>query len=84
MQRIVSREEWLEARKELLSKEKDLTRARDALNVERRELPMVEWKAKKGWSIDWYSSYGSDFNARLRNLTASNSAGQQRSIRRVT
>jgi predicted dithiol-disulfide oxidoreductase (DUF899 family) len=139
--RVASHEEWLAARKELLIKEKELTRARDALNVERRELPMVEidkeyvfegpqgriglldifegrrqlivghfmfapswdegcascsagvdevsdgllehlhnrdttlayisrapleklerWKAKKGWTIPWYSSYGSDFN----------------------
>jgi predicted dithiol-disulfide oxidoreductase (DUF899 family) len=139
--RIASREQWLEARKELLAKEKELTRARDALNVERRNLPMVEitkdyvfegpdgkvglldlfegrrqlivghfmfdprwedgcpsctagadeladgllahlhirdtsfayvsrapleklerYKAKKGWTFPWYSSYGSDFN----------------------
>jgi predicted dithiol-disulfide oxidoreductase (DUF899 family) len=39
---VVTREEWLAARKELLAKEKELTRARDALNVERRMLPMVE------------------------------------------
>lgn len=38
---IVSRREWLTARKALLEKEKALTRARDALNVERRMLPMV-------------------------------------------
>ena len=30
------------ARKELLAKEKELTRRRDALNIERRNLPMVE------------------------------------------
>jgi predicted dithiol-disulfide oxidoreductase (DUF899 family) len=40
--RITSREEWLAARKALLVKEKELTRARDALNAERRRLPMVE------------------------------------------
>lgn len=40
--KIVSREEWLIARKELLTKEKEATRARDALNAERRRLPMVE------------------------------------------
>ncbi|MEV4231288.1 DUF899 domain-containing protein [Streptomyces bobili] len=39
---IVSREEWHAAREELLVKEKVLTRARDALNAERRRLPMVE------------------------------------------
>jgi predicted dithiol-disulfide oxidoreductase (DUF899 family) len=139
--RIALREQWLEARKELLAKEKELTRARDALNVERRNLPMVEitkdyvfegpegkvglldlfegrrqlivghfmfdpswedgcpscsagvdeladglvehlhnrdtslayvsrapleklerYKQKKGWTMRWYSSYGSDFN----------------------
>ena len=138
---IVSRDEWLVARRALLAKEKELTRARDALNAERRRLPMVEidkpyvftgpdgeaglldlfggyrqlilghmmfdprwedgcpscsagadevsrgliehlhqrdtelvyvsrapieklerWKAKRGWTFPWYSSYGSDFN----------------------
>jgi predicted dithiol-disulfide oxidoreductase (DUF899 family) len=138
---VVTRDEWLAARKELLAKEKELTRRRDALNAERRQLPMVEiekdyvfegpdgearlldmfegrsqlfvghfmfdpswedgcpsctagvdevskgliehlnvrdsslayvsrapieklerYKAKKGWTIPWYSSYGSDFN----------------------
>jgi predicted dithiol-disulfide oxidoreductase (DUF899 family) len=38
---IVSRDEWLVARKELLAREKELTRARDALSAERRRLPMV-------------------------------------------
>jgi predicted dithiol-disulfide oxidoreductase (DUF899 family) len=137
--RIVSRDEWLVARKELLAREKEATRARDALNAGRRRLPMVEiekdyvfegpgskvslldlfegrrqlivyhfmfdpdwdegcpscsfvvdnvghlahlharntslalvsraplhklekYKARMGWSIPWYSSYGSDFN----------------------
>ncbi|PRY42251.1 DUF899 domain-containing protein [Umezawaea tangerina] len=139
--KVVSREEWLVARKELLAKEKAATRARDALNTERRELPMVRidkeyefdgpsgkvslldlfegrhqlvlghfmfdpawdegcsscsagadevsdglvrhlntrdtslafvsraplakieaYKAKKGWTFPWYSSFGSDFN----------------------
>jgi predicted dithiol-disulfide oxidoreductase (DUF899 family) len=138
---IATRDEWLAARRELLAKEKELTRRRDALNIERRNLPMVEvdkpyvfdgpdgpvgladifegrpqliiyhfmfdpewdegcsscsagtdelsrgfldhlhirdttyamvsrapraklerWKAKKGWDIPWYSSFGSDFN----------------------
>ncbi len=139
--RIVSREEWLAARRELLAREKALTRQRDALNADRRRLPMVridkdyvfegpdgkaglvdlfdgrrqlivghfmfdpEWdegcssctawadelskghlahlhirdttfayvsrapldkieayKARRGWTFPWYSSYGSDFN----------------------
>ena len=40
--RIVSQEEWTATRRELLEKEKDLTRQRDRLNTERRDLPMVE------------------------------------------
>ena len=137
--RIVSRDEWLAARQELLAKEKDFTHQRDALNAERRRLPMVkidktyvfegpdgkanlldlfegrhqlivyhfmfdpDWdegcdgcsmvvdnmghpahlhardisrvlvsraplakiepfKARMGWTIPWYSSFGSDFN----------------------
>ncbi|WP_328870599.1 DUF899 domain-containing protein [Streptomyces sp. NBC_00287] len=39
---IVSRAEWRAAREELLRREKAATRARDALNAERRRLPMVE------------------------------------------
>ena len=38
---IVTQTEWLAARKALLEKEKAMTRARDALCVERRKLPMV-------------------------------------------
>ncbi|HVV18654.1 MAG TPA: DUF899 domain-containing protein [Pseudonocardiaceae bacterium] len=38
---VVSREQWLVARKELLVKEKEHTRQRDALNADRRRLPMV-------------------------------------------
>jgi predicted dithiol-disulfide oxidoreductase (DUF899 family) len=39
---IVTREEWLAARTELLAREKEQTRQRDALNADRRRLPMVE------------------------------------------
>jgi len=39
---VVSREEWLAARKKLLAREKELTRQRDALAAERRRLPMVK------------------------------------------
>ncbi len=139
--KIASPDEWRAARIALLEEEKAMTRARDALNVKRRELPMVrvekeyrfegpdgsatlvdlfegrrqlmvghfmfdpEWddgcpsctagaeemsdglldhlhtrdttmayvsrapiekisayKAKKGWTFPWYSSFGSDFN----------------------
>jgi predicted dithiol-disulfide oxidoreductase (DUF899 family) len=138
--RIVSRDEWLVARDELLTREKEATHARDRLNAERRRLPMVKmdkdyrfegpdgtvslsdlfdgrrqlivyhfmfdpawedgcpsctnlvdnmpfqlariqaentslvlvsraplakldaYKARRGWTIPWFSSYGSDFN----------------------
>jgi predicted dithiol-disulfide oxidoreductase (DUF899 family) len=139
--RVVSRDEWLAARVELLAREKELTKLRDALAADRRRLPMVrmdkdyvfegpdgkatlldlfegrsqlivghfmfhpDWedgcpscsagademsnghlrhvntrdttfvyvsrapiekiqayKAKKGWTFPWYSSFGSDFN----------------------
>ena len=39
---VVSRDEWLAARRQLLAKEKEFTRQRDALNAERRRLPMTE------------------------------------------
>lgn len=38
---VVSHDAWLDARKKLLDQEKELTRAQDALNAERRRLPMV-------------------------------------------
>ncbi|HUF84570.1 MAG TPA: DUF899 domain-containing protein [Acidimicrobiia bacterium] len=139
--KIVSPEEWRAARLELLAEEKAMTRARDALSMKRRELPMVrvekdyvfegldgpaglldlfdgrrqlvvghfmfdptwddgcpsctagademspgllahlhardttlayvsrapiakieDYKASKGWTFPWYSSFGSDFN----------------------
>ena len=40
--RVVSPDEWLAARRKLLALEKEFTRQRDALNTERRKLPMVE------------------------------------------
>jgi predicted dithiol-disulfide oxidoreductase (DUF899 family) len=39
---VVSPGEWLAARRRLLVKEKELSRQRDALNAERRRLPMTE------------------------------------------
>ena len=35
---VVSREQWLEARKRLLAQEKELTRRHDELNASRRRL----------------------------------------------
>ena len=40
--RVVSRDAWLAARKQFLSKEKELTRLRDRLSAERRDLPWVK------------------------------------------
>jgi predicted dithiol-disulfide oxidoreductase (DUF899 family) len=48
--RIVSREEWLDARKALQIKEKGLTRLRDQLAAERRALPWV--KVEKEYVFD--------------------------------
>jgi predicted dithiol-disulfide oxidoreductase (DUF899 family) len=48
--RVVSREEWLAARKQLLAKEKAFTEARDRLSEERRALPWV--KVDKAYVFD--------------------------------
>ena len=48
--RIVSREEWLAARKVLLEKEKKLTRERDAIAAKRRQLPWV--RVEKNYTFD--------------------------------
>src|SRR6202030_3774739 len=40
--KVVSSDEWIEARKQLLIKEKEFTRLRDELSQQRRELP---WEA---------------------------------------
>jgi predicted dithiol-disulfide oxidoreductase (DUF899 family) len=40
--KTVSRAEWLEARRALLAKEKELLKAKDALRRETRELPWVQ------------------------------------------
>lgn len=46
---VVSREEWLAARKALLEREKAFTRERDALSAERRQLPWV--RVEKGYKF---------------------------------
>jgi predicted dithiol-disulfide oxidoreductase (DUF899 family) len=48
--KIVSRDQWLAARKELLVKEKELTRRYDALAAEQRALPWV--KVEKEYVFD--------------------------------
>lgn len=47
---IASTEEWLSLRRQLLEKEKELTRAYDAVNAARRRLPMV--KIDKNYSFE--------------------------------
>jgi len=48
--KIVSRNEWIEARKALMASEKELTQAREALSRQRRELPWV--KVDKDYVFD--------------------------------
>src|ERR1041385_9318416 len=47
---VVSRKDWLAARKSLLSKEQKVTRLRDQLSKERRQLPWV--KVDKDYVFD--------------------------------
>ena len=47
---VVSRDEWLVARKALLAQEKEFTRLRDQLSAERRALPWV--KVEKQYVFD--------------------------------
>lgn len=47
---VVSEAEWLAARKDLLAKEKEFTRQRDALSAERRKMPWV--KVEKEYVFD--------------------------------
>jgi predicted dithiol-disulfide oxidoreductase (DUF899 family) len=64
---IASRDEWLEARRNLLLKEKALTRQRDALSAERRALPWV--KVQKDYVFDTLSgkvSFSQLFNGRTQ------------------
>lgn len=48
--KVVSPEEWRAARVELLAEEKAMTRAGDALNTKRRQLPMV--KVEKDYAFE--------------------------------
>src|SRR6266567_7492155 len=48
--KVVSQAKWLEARKELLKKEKEFSRLRDQLSEQRRELPWE--KVEKAYMFD--------------------------------
>jgi predicted dithiol-disulfide oxidoreductase (DUF899 family) len=63
MPRSVSRSEWQEGRAALLVKEKEATRALDALAAERRRLPMV--RIEKDYTFE-----GPDGLVRLRDIFA--------------
>jgi len=58
---VVSQAEWLAARKELLAKEKEFTRQRDALTAELRKLPMVQIEKE-------YTFEGANGRTTLRDL----------------
>jgi len=47
---VVSREEWVEARRQFLAREKEFTRARDRLSAERRALPWE--RVDKSYAFD--------------------------------
>ncbi len=64
--RVVSREEWVAARRQHLAREKEFTRLRDALSRERRELPWV--RVDKDYVFD-----GPDGRASLADLFAGRS-----------
>jgi predicted dithiol-disulfide oxidoreductase (DUF899 family) len=59
--RVVSRDEWIKARRALLAREKDFTHVRDALSAARRDLPWV--KVDKNYVFD-----GPDGNVSLADL----------------
>lgn len=61
--RVATRAEWLQARRDLLAREKELTKARDRINTARRELPMVRLDAD-------YRFEGPDGPVRLADLFA--------------
>ena len=50
--KVVSRAEWLAARREHLKREKELTRAYDELARQRRELPWM--KVEKNYVTLWF------------------------------
>lgn len=68
--RVVSREEWIDARRKHLAREKEFTRLRDELSRERRDLPWVKvayppstlGMALGPWAGGWlYDAFGSYF-----------------------
>ena len=54
----VSPEEWEAAREQLLVKEKELTRARDAMAAERRRMPWMAIEKERGSAVGWSADQG--------------------------
>ena len=63
---IVSKSEWLVARKDLLNREKEFTRQRDALSAARRKLPWV--KIDKEYVFDGPAGKGDLLAGRCEDL----------------
>ena len=62
---LVSREDWLQARRQLLEEEKALTRHHDRVSALVSRAPYAKLaavRAAKRRTVPWYSSFGSDFN----------------------
>jgi hypothetical protein len=51
--KIVSKAQWLVARKDLLAREKELTHLRDEISRHRRELPWVKVNKHPNGQLDW-------------------------------
>ena len=67
--KIVSQEEWTKQRLELLQKEKEFTKIQSAkgdvnlIGISNGPLEKLEaFKKRMGWSFNWASALGSDFN----------------------
>ncbi|MFN3002534.1 DUF899 domain-containing protein [Mycolicibacterium wolinskyi] len=58
---VATRDDWLAARKKLLAREREVTHLRDAVNAERRRLPMV--KVEKDYAFE-----GPDGEVRLLDM----------------
>ena len=71
--KVVSREEWIAARKKLLSDEKELTRRSDEVARLRQELPWVKIDKEYQFETDEGSFAGANFTAGGRELLANQS-----------
>jgi predicted dithiol-disulfide oxidoreductase (DUF899 family) len=77
---IVSRKQWLDERKKLLVREKELTKHRDRINAERRRLPMV--KIEKDYGFDGpKGKQGLPYSRVVDNLSSTTSCSTRRGTR---